>query len=161
MTDYVKKGTCGSCKYYEYEGAYSKGYCNYYRCYYYPDDSCRYWTDNGTFSSAHTGCFITSACCGYKGLPDDCDELKILRRFRDTYLQDKAYGKELIQLYYKDAPEIVKKINSSDQKNKIYENIYVEILKIVNLIKLEKFEDAVVLYALMVYKLSQENYYTK
>ena len=56
---------------------------------------------SGNFS-AGVGCFITTVCCEYKGLADDCEELTILRKFRDTYVP-----KQLVKEYYKIAPKIV------------------------------------------------------
>lgn len=35
--------SCKSCKYYDYEGDNRKGYCEYYKSYYYPSDSCDHW----------------------------------------------------------------------------------------------------------------------
>lgn len=153
MSDYVVKGTCGSCSYYEYAGQYQKGYCSYYRAYYFSDDSCNHWEDNGTFSSGSSGCFLTSACCKYKGLSDDCEELQVLRNFRDSYLREKAYGPELIKCYYEDAPEIVAAIDKSDKREEIYEEIYSKVLQIKEFIEEKKYEEAVVEYMFMLYKL--------
>lgn len=70
------------------------------------------------------GCFLTSACVEAKGLPDDCYELTVLRRFRDTYLQAQPEGAALIQNYYDIAPEIVRKVNRRKEKDEIWEEIY-------------------------------------
>lgn len=43
---YYVKYRCGSCKYFEWDGCdYSKGYCAWYKTYYYPSDSCDHWDD--------------------------------------------------------------------------------------------------------------------
>ena len=63
--DYVEMNKCGSCKYYTYEGEYKKGYCSWYKSYYYADDSCSHW-EEGNISSTG-GCFLTTACCEHKG----------------------------------------------------------------------------------------------
>ena len=69
MSYYAAEGTCGSCEYYEYEGENVKGYCSFYRTYYYSNDSCRNWRKgNNAYSGG--GCFLTTACCEYKGLED-------------------------------------------------------------------------------------------
>lgn len=52
-------------------------------------------------SSLNLGCFLTTACCNYKGLSDDCEELTILRKFRDTFVPV-----ELVEEYYRIAPNI-------------------------------------------------------
>jgi hypothetical protein len=52
-------------------------------------------------------CFITTAVCESEGLPDDCDELQTLRKFRDEYMRSKPDLSGLVDEYYKIAPEIV------------------------------------------------------
>ena len=96
---------------------------------------------------------MTTACCEYKGLPDDCHELQTLRKFRDEYLASKEYGKEIIELYYEDAPYIVERINSSTDKEQVYAQIYGKIEEIVRLIDKKQFDEAVIVYMLMVYQL--------
>lgn len=147
MGEYVVKYTCGTCKYYEYAGQYTKGYCNWYKSYYDHTDSCNHWDENESYSGSG-GCFLTTACCEYKGLPDNCDELKIMRKFRDSYLQKTRLGRDLIQIYYRNAPAIVERINREDKKvrEEIYESIYKEIEKIIETIKDSKNEDAVMAY---------------
>lgn len=149
---YVKENTCGSCKNYEYEGENTKGFCSYYRSYYYPDDNCGHWEMNDN-CSATGGCFLTSACCRYKGLPDDCAELEALRRFRDGFLREQTYGPEMIRLYYEDAPGIVEAIEKSSDRDSVYQCIYHEIETLLQLIENDEPDTAVVLYMLMVYKL--------
>ena len=114
--------------------------------------TCHLTENNGTFSSGSSGCFLTSACCKYKGLSDDCEELQILRQFRDSYLREKAYGPELIKCYYEDAPEIVAAIDKSDKREEIYEEIYSKVLQIKEFIEEKKYEEAVVEYMFMLYK---------
>lgn len=43
-------------------------------------------TEDSKSSSSNnnsSGCYLTSACVNAKGLPDDCEELTVLRNFRD------------------------------------------------------------------------------
>jgi len=56
------------------------------------------------------GCFLTTACCEYKGLPDDCEELTVLRNFRDTFVP-----REITERYYKIAPNICLRIQGNDE----------------------------------------------
>lgn len=75
-------------------------------------------TTQSTLSSSLTGkkkssCFITTAVCEYYGKPDDCDELMILRKYRDTWLKKQPRGQELIDDYYNKAPVIVQKLKDS------------------------------------------------
>jgi len=67
-------------------------------------------TNSGGSSSIQMGCFLTTSCCEYKGLPDDCEELRTLRNFRDTYVPP-----DLVEEYYKIAPNIVIKISGNKE----------------------------------------------
>ena len=53
------------------------------------------------------GCFITTAACELRGLPDDCHELRVLRRFRDDVLVTSREGRALVEEYYRVAPRLV------------------------------------------------------
>jgi hypothetical protein len=44
------------------------------------------------------------------GLPDDCRELILLRRFRDTYMQETATRRSEVSEYYRVAPAVVRAI---------------------------------------------------
>lgn len=44
-------------------------------------------------------------------MPDDCEELQILRSFRDHYLANQPGGMEEIEQYYAIAPRIVASIH--------------------------------------------------
>jgi hypothetical protein len=69
-------------------------------------------------------CFITTAVCRTLGLPDSCYELQAFREFRDDYLLKQAGGKEQVQEYYLIAPLIVKAIDVSPEKERIYHSIW-------------------------------------
>ena len=67
---------------------YEKGYCDYYRCYYYPDDSCNYYRGRG--------CYIATAICNLLNYGDDCGVLNVLRSFRNNVMQkDRKYDEML------------------------------------------------------------------
>jgi hypothetical protein len=97
--------------------------------------------------SFNFGCFLTTACCEYKGLPDDCEELTILRQFRDTFVP-----RELIDIYYKIAPAIVERIKYDKV---VLEYIYRTIQDCVEMIKLGYNQLALETYKEMVTKLNQ------
>lgn len=137
MPDYIRKGTCGACKEFEFEGNNQKGYCRRYGAYYWDDDSCSHYDeDEDRFDGGSSSpCFLTTACCEHKGLPDDCEELTALRKFRDEHLMLTEEGKALVEEYYNIAPEIVDKIMKNERKDEILEAMYMEICKIVEMLK--------------------------
>lgn len=97
-----------------------------------------------------SGCFLTSACVDYLGKPDNCPELQTLRKFRDNYVANTENGKALIDEYYRIAPAIVEKINSSPNQEKYYVTIYENIVKCIEHIESENFENALTIYSEMV-----------
>ncbi len=65
---------------------------------------------NNSSGSAQGGlCFFTTAACEYMGLPDNCVELQTLRTFRDRFVP-----KDIVEQYYKIAPNILKKIKEPE-----------------------------------------------
>ena len=91
------------------------------------------------------GCFLTTACCNHRGLPDNCDELTTLRRFRDSYVP-----KDLVKRYYSIAPNICMRIEG-DQTTLNY--VYSVVQKCVSDIKKGRNKSALRTYKLMVHKL--------
>lgn len=69
-------------------------------------------------------CFITTACVNYFGLPDNCEQLEILRNFRDTVLTTTNEGRLIVGQYYKIAPEIVTRIEKSKGQTVIYNDVF-------------------------------------
>ena len=101
-------------------------------------DSCNNFSAKPTASNSGytkgSGCFLTSACVDYLGKADDCEELTILRKFRDEYMKPNEKYAPLVQEYYHVAPAIVEFINSSPDKDKYYQYIYSVVLKCIDLI---------------------------
>lgn len=144
---YQYGGQCGSCKEYSFEGDNKKGYCSYYRSYFYPDDRCDHYDE----STGRTGCWLTSACCKAKGLSDDCNELQALRSFRDSILKEMPCGQEMIAFYYAQAPRIVKQIDQSENQMNLYEEIYQNIQKILVELQEKDYKQVVIDYLYMMY----------
>lgn len=69
-------------------------------------------------------CYITTAVCGSLGLPDDCDELVALRRFRDSVLFKSTSGTQDVLQYYSVAPAIVDAIDARSDASAIYADLY-------------------------------------
>jgi hypothetical protein len=71
-----------------------------------------------------TKCYLTSACVAYRGLPDDCHELTVLRAFRDGWLAAQPQGPALIEQYYAVAPDIVDAIEASGVARAVYARVF-------------------------------------
>ena len=65
-------------------------------------------------SSGKKGCFITTAACEFMMLPDDCVQLRTLRSFRDSYLEETPEGRKLVEEYYRVAPGLVPLVKNED-----------------------------------------------
>lgn len=67
---------------------------------------------------------IVSASLFYNSInTDNLMELKILRGFRDNYVSNLFYGKELINEYYDLSPKILKSIDNKNTYREIYNNL--------------------------------------
>ncbi len=104
------------------------------------------------FEEGNSGCFLTSALVDYLGKPDDCEELTLLRTFRDGYMRATPEGNALVKEYYEIAPRIVTAINRSENKNEYYTDIYNTVKKCVACIKTGKNKQTMDLYCDMVNK---------
>ena len=146
-------GKCKNCDWAEPEDGYWKWYCTYYKTYEDPDEvrDCTHYKSRGSSG----GCFLTTACCEYKGLPDDCYELETMRKLRDHYISKQPYGKKLINDYYAEAPLIVDKINSSENKEEIFENVFEKITDIVKMVDAGQNDEAVICYMMLLQDLSK------
>lgn len=103
-----------------------------------------------------SNCYITTACTEAKGLPDDCEELTVLRRFRDKYLMSRENGSRLVEAYYKHAPQIVSAIRRREDEEQILARLYGIITQCVEAIKGGNEEFAYVTYCKMVVELKNE-----
>ena len=69
-------------------------------------------------------CYITTAACQYRGMEDDCEELNLLRAYRDTYMMSAPQGAQMIHDYYDVAPSIIKHINRRSDCRVIYDDLW-------------------------------------
>lgn len=143
------EGQCGTCREFDANGR-SKGYCRKYGCYQWPSDTCAKYEDKDGVSGSF--CFLTTACCEYKGLPDDCYELEELRKMRDIELKKDRRGVEIIDFYYKEAPRIVKQIENSNNKDEVCDWIYNCIHNVISTYHSGRINEAIVDYLFMMYK---------
>lgn len=86
-------------------------------------------TVSSSSSSSGSFCFLTTAACRVRGLPDDCDVLTAYRRFRDEILLATEEGQTLVTEYYRIAPDIVRAIDSRPDSDEIYETMWKEYLE--------------------------------
>lgn len=99
-----------------------------------------------------SGCFISTAACEWKGLPDDCYELTTLRFFRDEHLLKTPIGQAVVEHYYAIAPDIADKLSDSLE----LERVWTTIEFVVSAIEAKNFEVARELYQEMVSRLQRE-----
>lgn len=88
------------------------------------------------------GCFLTTACVESVGLHDNCYELTILRKFRDTYVIQLPDGHVHLDEYYRLAPLILIAINTRHDREAILQRIYQTIQRVILLIEQAQFESA-------------------
>ena len=55
-------------------------------------------------------CYVTTAVCRNLNKGEDCEELRLIKEFRDGYLASTKEGMALIEEYYDIAPTLVKRI---------------------------------------------------
>ena len=106
--------------------------------------------------SSSSWCFITTACVRSRGLEDDCEELMLLRNFRNTYLLGLEQGSDIIAQYYKIAPAIVASINKSPDAKEIYDSLYHVIRLCVEKIKQDRNEETFHIYKQMIMDLMRQ-----
>jgi hypothetical protein len=103
-------------------------------------------------------CFLTTACCEWKGLPDDCHDLTMMRKFRDEYVAHLPEGDNIIADYYRTAPHIVEAVSKRDDSDLIWERLYRGfIAPCVYFVEHGDNESAYVIYSSMVKRLKVEH----
>ncbi len=73
-------------------------------------------------------CYITTAVCESLGKEQDCYELRLLKSYRDQYLEKTPEGHALVEEYYDLAPTIVKRIERQPDRKELYQELYQEYL---------------------------------
>lgn len=154
---------CGSCDNFEdakvkkpYDKSnpdYVKGFCNWYRTFYYPDDFCE---NHFRPRGYQKNCYITTILCDRLGYDDQCDTLNTLREFRNCYLQkDEKYAPILYE-YDIVGPKIAEELEMEDIE--IIQGLYDGfIMPIVSEIKSKNYQEAVHDYITMT-KCLEETY---
>lgn len=155
MASYINQ--CGSCINYEFEGDNRKGYCEWYKAYYYPTDSCNHQKSRNEVST----CYITTVMCDILEYPDDCYYLNQLRDFRNNVMQnDKKYA-DILYEYDTVGPLIAQNLKrdftAESDKEFIIQLFNFYILPTVRYIQDNKYEEAISRYQEMTKDL--EEYY--
>lgn len=105
-------------------------------------------------------CYITTAACQVRGMQDDCEELNLLRNYRDTYMAAQEDGEKLILEYYDIAPSIVKHINMRPDADRIYDGIWKDyICPCIGLIREGRMDECLDLYTQMVLDMKQQYFH--
>jgi hypothetical protein len=81
-------------------------------------------SDAGKSRKKSGACLITTVACCLKGLPDDCHQLTMLRRFRDERLSKSPRGRALVRRYYELAPSLIQHLTQSNLRP-VWRNIVV------------------------------------
>jgi len=74
-------------------------------------------------------CYVTTAVCQNLHMGEECEELRLIKDFRDHYLAEKDGGQEMIASYYDIAPTLVKKISRSTNAPEIYKMLWLKFIK--------------------------------
>lgn len=102
-------------------------------------------------------CYITTAICEGLGKSSDCYELKVLKEYRDRYLDATPKGHALIEEYYDIAPTIVKRMDRQKDRKRVYLELYEKYLKpCIADIEAEDFENCKKRYQKMVMTLKEQ-----
>lgn len=146
---------CGQCENYDDNERWgSKGYCNYHGMYVYASDSaddCSHFKKVGSSG----GCYMTTACCEFYGLPDNCRELSAMRKLRDEYIQHQEGGQDIISDYYATAPKVISNLDKETDKIKWMEYIYQVVQRCADLIEKKEFKKALESYQAMVNRMKE------
>lgn len=69
-------------------------------------------------------CYVTTAICESLGKEADCYELRLLKDYRDQYMESDPERKEMVDEYYDIAPTIVKRMDRCDNRKELYQDLY-------------------------------------
>jgi hypothetical protein len=104
--------------------------------------------------STGSKCFLTTACVEALGLPDDCLELTVLRRFRDNWLRAHPGGAATIEEYYRIAPLIIDALAREERSHELLLDLYQRLVRrSVALILAGQYEEAFAHYQQVVREL--------
>lgn len=74
-------------------------------------------------------CYVTTAVCQNLNMGENCEELRLIKNFRDHYLTESEGGPEMIAEYYDIAPTLVKRIAKNPDAAEIYKTLWQKFIK--------------------------------
>ena len=113
---------------------------------YYPTGGIKAVIDPRNRAEEESNCFLTTSCVKYFQLDDKCYELETLRKYRDKYLLKSTEGKELVNQYYILAPDLVKKLESSENRHDLFRDVFCKIQASCRAIENKDYEKAKEIY---------------
>lgn len=106
-------------------------------------------------------CYITTAVCEGLNKGRDCEELQLLKQYRDEYLAGTEEGDALITEYYDIAPTIVKRMEKEADRDEKYRYLWEHYIRdCVSMIRAERFEECRNTYEHMVEELKSRYFVT-
>lgn len=84
----------------------------------------KYISTNRETSRTESGCFITTAACRALQAADDCEELQLLRSFRDAHIGNTEEGAAIVREYYRVGPLIVSEIAKLPDSDALYQRLW-------------------------------------
>lgn len=112
-------------------------------------------TESTRSSSDDSLCFITTAVCRALHKDDDCQELMVMRHFRDDVQTKNPLLREMIREYYRVAPKIIECIQNSGKADIVYQKLWADDLcPILQNLQHHAYRQAVLGYIAMVERLS-------
>lgn len=102
-------------------------------------------------------CYITTAVCEGLNKGRDCEELQLLKRYRDEYLAGTEEGDALIREYYDIAPTIVKRMGREADRDGKYRYLWEHyIMDCVSMIREGRYRECRSTYEQMMEELKAE-----
>lgn len=140
------KNQCGSCINFDEPkpSPLKKGYCSWYRCYYYPDDTCVGDGDHYRYRG-----YITTMICDRLGLEKTKEVYKTITDFQKNVMENNKQYEEDLNKYNIIGPKIANCLANEDINiiNKIYITFLIPVAK---MIKEDHPEQAIFKYKEMV-----------
>lgn len=88
-----------------------------------------YRPQTSNYSSHSSSCVITTAACQALNAGDDCEELMLLRWFRDTHLENTGEGEAIVREYYRVGSLITEQISRTGDPCEMYHYLWEQYIR--------------------------------